>query len=127
MLPLRFLNGEGCDAQAVPLSIEEGEPHGAQMIASILRFRIMGVLFADGTLPKSKLCLDEPVGIRLIGSEAIPDKVLELLGQGELYAETCEVGQFAFGPIGLGEFDAAIGIRLPFGGDEDAALGILCV
>ena len=125
MLPSRFLDGEGRYAQAVPLGIKEGEQRGAQMIASILRFRIMGVLFADGTLPQSELCLDEPVGIRLIGAEAIPDEILELLGQGELYAETCEVGQFAFGPIGLGEFDAAIGIRFPFGGDEDAALGIL--
>ena len=76
----------------MPLGVEEREQRGAHMVASILWLWIMGVLFADGTLPQSVLRFDESVGIGLIGAEAIPDEVLELLGQSKLYAETCKVG-----------------------------------
>ena len=92
VLALRFFDGEGRDAQAVPFGVEEGEQRGTHMVASILWLWIMGVLFADSTLPQSVLRLDESVGIGLIGAEAIPDEVLELPGQSKLYAETCKVG-----------------------------------
>ena len=84
VLTLRFFDGEGRDAQAVPLGVEEGEQRGTHMVASILWLRIMGVLFADGTLPQSVLRFDESVGIGLIGAEAIPDEVFELLWQSKL-------------------------------------------
>ena len=68
VLALRFFDGEGRDAQAVSLGVEEREQRGAHMVASILWLWIVGVLFADGTLPKSVLRFDESVGIGLIGA-----------------------------------------------------------
>ena len=50
-LAMGVIDGQGGDAQAVSLGIEEREPRGAQVVAAVLLPRIMGVLFTDLAFP----------------------------------------------------------------------------